>query len=78
MQELGSATENQSPYPGTSLIIKVVAQVSGKRYAPTRAWTKDFVIEVWCFAEEAKMSALQNRTGRNYVISITYQVLSLN
>ena len=37
MQELGSATENQSPYPGTSLIIKVVAQVSGKRYAPTRA-----------------------------------------
>ena len=78
MQELGSATENQSPYPGTSLINIVVVQVGGKRYPPTRDWTKDFVIEVWCFPEVAKMLASQNRTGRNYVISITYQVLSLN
>ena len=78
MQELGSATENQSPYPGTSLIIKVVAQVSGKRYAPTRAWTKDFVVEVWCFPGEAKMLPSQNRTTKNYVNSVIYQDLSLN
>ena len=37
MQELGSATENQSPYPDTSLINRVAVQVGGKRYAPTRA-----------------------------------------
>ena len=67
MQELGSVTENQSPYPGTSLINKVVAQVSGKRYAPTRDWTEDFVIEVWCFPEEAKLLASQNRTRRCYL-----------
>ena len=36
MQELGSATEKQSPYPGTSLINIVVVQVGGKRYPPTR------------------------------------------
>ena len=75
MQELGSATKNQSPYPGTSSINRVVVQEGGKRYAPTRAWTKDFVVEVWCFPGEAKMLASQNRTTKN---SITYQDLSLN
>ena len=75
MQELGSATKNQIPYPGTSSINRVVVQEGGKRYAPTRAWTKDFVVEVWCFPGEAKMLASQNRTTKN---SITYQDLSLN
>ena len=37
MQELGSATENQSPYPDTSLINRVAVQVGGKKYAPTSA-----------------------------------------
>ena len=78
MQELGSATKNQSPYPGTSSINRVVVQEGGKRYAPTRAWTKDFVVEVWCFPGEAKMLASQNRTTKNYFNSITYQDLSLN
>ena len=73
MQELGSATENQSPYP--DMINRVAVQVGGKRYAPTRAWAKDFVVEVWCFPGEAKMLASQNRTTKN---SITYQDLSLN
>ena len=78
MQELGSATENQIPYPDTSLINRVAVQVGGKRYAPTRAWAKDFVVEVWCFPGEAKMLVSQNRPTKNYINSIIYQDLSLN
>ena len=74
MQELGSAAENQSPYPDTSLINRVAVQVGGKRYATTRAWTEDFVVEVWCFQ---KMLASQNRPTKN-VNSRIYQDLSLN
>ena len=62
---ISRATENQSPYPDTSLINRVAVQVGGKKYAPTSAWTKDFVVEVSCFPVEAKMLASQNRTTKN-------------
>ena len=49
-------------------------QVSGKIYAPTRARPKAFSVEGWHFPGEAKMLVSQNRTTRNYVKSMIYQV----
>ena len=72
MQELGSATDNPKSIP--FLTNAVVVQVSGKKYDPTRARTKAFVVEAWRFSGEAKMLVSQNHTTRNYVNSITYQV----
>ena len=58
-----------------SLTNTVIIQVSSKRYAPIRVRTKAFVVEAWRFPGEAKMLVSQNCTKRNYINSITYQVL---